>query len=373
VAEEAAADLGTRGSRWSTFAPAEWLKAAVSATTALGIVTYAVLRVDYALFYDRFGLKPEDVGLGQAELISQSLSGVVLMLVLFFVLLVFLFVMMRILGALVRELIRTVRDVQRRDGILAAIFLVVGVAGAIFGRPIGATAAGPWLLLAVAPAALWLLWRSSRQDRPSSTLAIGGFSLLVCALSLALGVSARWTVVGFVGLFVLAAITQRWSSQHRPPSVPPPRRAATVPATGTPDVDEAAPPDTPDESPPWSATTRRVVVVLAVVLTVALTETLLALSAVSDADYVRTGHAVQPTMLGIPLVSWGARGVDVAWDSEPPPGEAALVDHCFLYLGQGGGSVLLYDHDSGRTIRIPSGAVVLSIQARADYQRVCPR
>jgi hypothetical protein len=99
-----------------------------------------------------------------------------------------------------------------------------------------------------------------------------------------------------------------------------------------------------------------------VVGTVALTETLLAFSAVSDANYVRSGHAVQPTFLGVPLVSWGARAVEVAWDGQPPAGLGTLVDHCFLYLGQGGGVVLLYDHDTGRTVRISSSAVVLSIQ-----------
>ena len=116
-----------------------------------------------------------------------------------------------------------------------------------------------------------------------------------------------------------------------------------------------------------------IVLVAAVVGTVALTETLLASSAVSDATYVRSGHAVQPTFLGVPLVSWGARAVEVAWDGQPPAGFGTLVDHCFLYLGQGAGVVLLYDHDTGRTVRVSSSAVVLSIQPQADYERVCPR
>jgi hypothetical protein len=136
-------------------------------------------------------------------------------------------------------------------------------------------------------------------------------------------------------------------------------------------VDKVAPSARRRQRRPLPATIR-VVLVAAVVGTIALTETLLAFSAVSDANYVRSGHAVQPTFLGVPLVSWGARAVEVAWDGQPPAGLGTLVDHCFLYLGQGGGVVLLYDHDTGRTVRISSSAVVLSIQPLANYERVCP-
>jgi len=34
--------------------------------------------------------------------------------------------------------------------------------------------------------------------------------------------------------------------------------------------------------------------------------------------------------------------------------------------------VLLYDRDSGTTVRVASGALVLSIRPEANYKLVCP-
>ena len=123
VAEEAGVDGDGHSNQSWWRAPDVWLKAAASTTTALGLVTYAVLRVDYGLFYDRFGLKPEDVGLGQAELISQSLAGVVLILIVIFVELVIFAAVLGIWGVLVRAMGKQFLDVARRDGIVAAILL----------------------------------------------------------------------------------------------------------------------------------------------------------------------------------------------------------------------------------------------------------
>jgi hypothetical protein len=407
VAEEAGADSDGHDNQSWWRAPGKWLKAAASTTTALGVVTYAVLRVDYALFYDRFGLKPEDVGLGQAELISQSVAGVVLILTVLFVELVFLAGVVWIWGVLLRAMGRQFLDVGRSDGIVAAIMLVLVMLGGVLGAVIGATTAGAWVLLAVGPVALlclaWVAWAvSAAAPRSQFTVAraFGAFAVVVFAGSLAFRLSPGWLVVGIVGLFVVAAIIEQTARRRA-------RQAATTSAVGTQsdtsaDVDPAAAAapmtEASDVDPTAAATavtgasdvdkvaasasrrqrrprpaTIRVVLVAAVVGTVALTETLLASSAVSDANYVRSGHAVQPTFLGVPLVSWGARAVEVAWDGQPPAGLAMLVDHCFLYLGQGAGVVLLYDHDTGRTVRVSSSAVVLSIQPQADYERVCPR
>ena len=358
----------------------------MSATTALGVVTYAVLRFDYGLFYDRFGLKPEDVGLGQAELISQSVSGVVLILILFFLELVLLALTVGFLGVLGRETVRAFRDTRRRYGTLAAIQSVAVLIGVVLGQLVGATAAGPWLLVTVSPVALWFLWRIARGPVAGGIL-FGAFGLLVFVLSVAVSVSPRWTAVGFVGLLVLAALNKRWSSHKS-------RRAASRAGIETPSDISAAPDSPPPAGTPRGETSqvdlgarpqsghqrlgprvrvRRFVLVVVVAMTVALTEVILALSAVSDANFVRSGHVVEPTVLGLPILSWGARAVDVTWAGEPPAGLPTLLDHCLLYLGQGDGAVLLYDHDAGRTIRISSGAVVLSIHPATNYQRVCPR
>jgi hypothetical protein len=361
---EAALDRGPEDRAWWSRAP-DWLKAAASATTALGILTYAVLRVDYALFYDRFGLKPEDVGLGQAELISQSVAGVVVILVLLFVELVLLAVTVTILGLLGRESVRAFRDTRRRYGTLAAVLAPSVLVAVIVGLLVGATPAGPWLLLVVSPFAAWFLWRVSRGPVTSTALLYGGLGSVVLALSVAFALSPQWTLVGLGGLLVLSALVKRWSSRNE---VETPKEVAAEPEPEPPAAtEERYEPRGP--SPRF----RKVVLGLAVAMTVVLAETLLALSAVSDANYVQSGHAVQPTLLGMPIVSWGARAVDVVWTGEPPAGATALVDHCLLYLGQSGGSVLLFDHDVGRTIRLSSGSVILSIQPSADYEQVCPR
>ena len=46
---------------------------------------YGVLRLAYSMFYEQLGLRPEDVGLGYAEILSQTLSGLILMGTLFLV------------------------------------------------------------------------------------------------------------------------------------------------------------------------------------------------------------------------------------------------------------------------------------------------
>jgi hypothetical protein len=409
VAEEAVANSNGHGNQLWWRAPGVWLKAAASTTTAIGIVTYAVLRVDYALFYDRFGLKPEDVGLGQAELISQSLAGVVLILAVTFVELVILATLVWIWGVLLLAIRTLFGDVARRDGIVAAILLGSLPLWWALGQVIGATTAAPWVLVAVGPVALlclaWVAWAVSAaapRSQFTPARAFGGLAVVIFVVSLAAQlVYFWWIVVGFVGLFVMAAAIIEQVSRRRSPradndergrnpesisaDVDPARTAtpmteasdvdkvaAATPMTEAPDVDKVASSASLRWRRPRLATIR-VVLVAALVGTVAITETLLAFSAVSDANYVRSGHAVQPTFLGVPLVSWGARAVEVAWVGLPPAGQATLVDHCFLYLGQGGGVVLLYDHDAGRTVRISSSAVVLSIQPQANYEPVCPR
>ncbi len=55
----------------------------VAITGGLGLVLYGVLRLAYSMFYANLGLRPEDVGFGYAEILSQSLAGLVVMLLLF--------------------------------------------------------------------------------------------------------------------------------------------------------------------------------------------------------------------------------------------------------------------------------------------------
>lgn len=47
----------------------------------LGLLFYAVLRIAYSVFYGRFGLSPDDLGLGYVELLLQSIVGTSIVLV----------------------------------------------------------------------------------------------------------------------------------------------------------------------------------------------------------------------------------------------------------------------------------------------------
>jgi hypothetical protein len=52
----------------------------VFVVTALGLILYGLLRLANSLFYDPLAVKPEEVGLGYAETLSQSAVGVLVVL-----------------------------------------------------------------------------------------------------------------------------------------------------------------------------------------------------------------------------------------------------------------------------------------------------
>jgi hypothetical protein len=70
--------------------PPDWLGAWLPHLAAIaglvGLIAYVVLRIVYATFYDPLGVRPEEVGLGYLELLSQS-AGSVLGLAVWFLLL----------------------------------------------------------------------------------------------------------------------------------------------------------------------------------------------------------------------------------------------------------------------------------------------
>jgi len=57
----------------------------VAISSGIGLVFYGVLRLDYSLFYSQLGLRPEDVGLGYSEILTQTLAGLFLTLCVLFV------------------------------------------------------------------------------------------------------------------------------------------------------------------------------------------------------------------------------------------------------------------------------------------------
>lgn len=57
----------------------------VTSYTLLGLFIYALLRISYSLFYGRFGVSPEEVGLGFAEILSQAAVGILFVFAIQFV------------------------------------------------------------------------------------------------------------------------------------------------------------------------------------------------------------------------------------------------------------------------------------------------
>jgi hypothetical protein len=54
--------------------------APATAITLAGIIIYSVLRVSYATFYGRFNVEPEEVGLGQTEIIAHAALGLIVLI-----------------------------------------------------------------------------------------------------------------------------------------------------------------------------------------------------------------------------------------------------------------------------------------------------
>ena len=234
-----------------------------------------------------------------------------------------------------------------------------------------------------------------------------GLCLLVFVLSLALGISRPLTIALFLAGSAIAVLVKQLAdrvargSQSDPGSVvtgpltndaPTPADVSPTPendttpheavagaptdgpptlATSSPTSEEHVPPERPGRSLRASSVFLRRATAVTALVTVVFAEIILASQAGSDADMVQSGRTVQPTLLGIPLASWGARYVLLAWTGNAPQGLEGVDEHCLLYLGQGSRGVFLYDHDTNVTINVPSGAVALSIVQTEPYQLVC--
>ena len=78
-------DNPRRRRRWFLASFPNWATDARTVLALLGVVLYAVLRIAYSLFYNNFGLTPDDLGLGYIDLLIQSAVGTVILLVVVFV------------------------------------------------------------------------------------------------------------------------------------------------------------------------------------------------------------------------------------------------------------------------------------------------
>jgi hypothetical protein len=80
----------------------------------------------------------------------------------------------------------------------------------------------------------------------------------------------------------------------------------------------------------------------------------------SQARLVQDGKTVRPPF----LFDTGTRAhrASVKWVGDAPVGLSDVQTHRLMYLGESGGSVVLYDVDEKRSLRLPAGEVVVSIR-----------
>ena len=127
----------------------------------LGLLFYAVLRTAYSVFYNRFGLSPDDLGLSYVDLLVQSAVGTSVLLLLVVAGASIVFAMLVGIGATVRDLSRDGRG-EPEAGWSAAATLVFGITsvGSLAAQAVGLHTVSS-ALLAIAAAVLWL-WGTIR-------------------------------------------------------------------------------------------------------------------------------------------------------------------------------------------------------------------
>src|SRR5262245_29879349 len=111
-----------------------------AALAVLGLLFYAVLRIAYSVFYERFGLSPDDLGLGYVDLLVQSVVGTSIVLVVALAAAFFLICEYVGIAAFLRDVLRRdpISETDAWSDISRFVFTVVAVSG--FGSGIAAAA-----------------------------------------------------------------------------------------------------------------------------------------------------------------------------------------------------------------------------------------
>jgi hypothetical protein len=307
----------------------------LSAVTVLGLCLYGFLRYVYARFYSPLGVKPEEVGLGYAEILSQSVMGLLLFSALMFLLLLVGTVLV-IIGALIwGGLFREIQSDIRRDR-RKALWTLVGMAVIV-------------AVVAVVEAVGW------------------GIGLLLGSITFLLA----WGLV--------ATIQRRRSRRNATPEESKSKQPATSQGK-QPATSQGKQPGRSARTPLSTARVRRQVRSLfaggwwrrGVIAVFLLTLAVVALTLVGDAQLgaakVLRGEAWCSTFGGMPFTSMEARRATVVWSSGTPPSGLHLGDD-LLYLGQSNGITVFYDAGTQRSIRLPSSDVIVSLE---DEEPACP-
>jgi hypothetical protein len=278
---------------------------------ALGIVLYAVLRIAYSVFYNHFGLTPDDLGLGYLDLLVQSAVGTVIL-------------------------------------VMAAFAVAALVVPVYVGLSEGA----------------WVQWRNLRgrrpagpsvpehspsgngegesapgsDGRPSRMVSAGRNlgSLALLALVIAGIVTGRPLLVLAVFLVFVARalpagikrIKSGWTGEHH-------------------------------------AWWRGGLAAIASLIAGLAIFSLLA-RAELDAARVQHGHASRFTVLGFQITTWGAEDATVSWTGTQVVAELRpLAGRCLMYLGQSNGTAFVYLASTDEVFRIPAAAVVVRTRPAA--------
>ncbi len=292
-----------------------WFATAGKFAAVTTAILYGVLRQANAFFYAPLGVKPEEVGLGRADILAQSVTGLVIVLAETLVLGVVILGVGYFYGLLFRGPRRGAGG--RR-----------GVPERAPGEPPGAAPRGRTSL-----------------DRIRSW---GWFGSLIGALA----------AVGLVSPFVPAAVTDP---------------LFTVITMGL-VIGAVVSKVRADLMAGRVHRLRRTAAVLFAVATVFVLA-IVSLQGWLDGRAVRDGqvrHAVFGGGAELQLSSWGADAATVTWigGGASPPELAGPT--CFLYLGRADGVVVLFDPRTRRSIRVPGGDVVVSVDTTvANGQIAC--
>lgn len=292
-----------------------WATDARTVLAALGVVLYAVLRIAYSLFYDSFGLTPDDLGLGYLDLLIQSAVGTVILLIVVFVIAALVAAVFVGLIGRIRTASHDLRRGQQPTGPSESERPPAkqesengtpppdGQRGRRLGAVIGS--------VAVAVAAIVLVAVLVGQQ-------VFSLSVFVIAMVWALLVGIRLIHRGLTG--ETGGNRARWL---------------------------------------WGLAA----IALA---TLGFAILLLLLRAESDAARVQLGHASSFTVLGFRVTTWGAEDATVSWTSNQIAADLRpLAGRCLMYLGQSNGTAFLYLVSTHEVFRVPTAVVVVRTQPAA--------
>jgi hypothetical protein len=325
-----------------------WATDARTVLAVLGIVLYAVLRIAYSLFYNNFGLTPDDLGLSYLDLLIQSAVGTVILLMVMFV-----------VAALV---------VSVYVGMFGQLRMQIRMLWNNFFRMRHAKSTGSERRPSAKQESESVPPRS--RDRPGRRV----LAAIVAIGSLAVGVAAVALVEKVVGqqVFVLSfvVISAVWAlrlgfkiiyrgltsvrSHSEMLWVPIPHSRADLGSSRRPHDFRLVKIGEKNRAR-WV----RGLAAIAVA-TLGFAILLLFARAESDATRVQDGHPSSFTVLGFRVTTWGAEDATVSWTSNQIAADLRpLAGRCLMYLGQSNGTAFLYLVSTHEVFRVPTAVAVV--------------